>query len=162
MLLFSPQKQLPLLFSKRMNAVDALLFVVFFALFWCAVNFVSSILSGWSSLRNIYSTPIQSGKIISKRNFASVSFGNSPFLTRFTYSMNVRVYSNGICLQPISIFRMFKPLLTIPWESIYDAQKSESFIFSFNFRVKGAWPKIFIYENIGRIVAEQYAVRNDP
>ena len=100
-------------------------FLIGFPLFWMAIAYLISRLSGWSELARDY--PAE--KPASGETFSWCSARLRP-LTNYSGCLNVTVSAGGIHLQTFWIYRPGHEPIFIPWDALYGFRVNTYFLSS--------------------------------
>lgn len=97
-------------------------FFLCFGLFWSAVVFLSSRLSGWGTLARHYpGTAPQGGR---SWHWTSATFS---WFASYRNILTVNVSPAGLFLRPVLIFRPGHEALLIPWNAITNGRRTNLF-----------------------------------
>jgi hypothetical protein len=133
-----------------------LIFLVAFPLFWCAINFALSYLSGWRSLaRDFRGKPAEPGAKV----LGSARMGSPIFPTGYSGILNVSASREGVGLSLFPLFAVGAPPLLIPWRAMGECRTWTLFGFPrFQFRVGGV--EVTLVGRAARMMREQFVLRN--
>src|SRR5580698_9321043 len=96
--------------------------VVLFAVLWCAVSFLTSLMSGWFALSKRFRT--QSEPYGDIRSAGPLFWtAHMRFMTHYSYILCITTDEEGLSLYVMFPFRIGHPPLHIPWGGNPDAQR---------------------------------------
>ena len=117
-------------------------FPILFVAMWVLVCRIVS-LFGWSRLTDRYvarTSPSPSAKSFYWR---SISIGSSVFAPGYNGCVNIWLDDTGIFLRPSMMFRLFHPMLFLPWNGVESIEEKKIMIFQqARVQMRGSVPPI--------------------
>ena len=110
-------------------------FCLVFPLFWIAIVYLISVMSGWQALASKYATQAEPPSQL------KTMAGGMVGLSRYNGTLNVGLSDQGVYLSVIFLFKPgHKPLL-IPWSEISEVKQIDYF-FQKMYKIKVGQPKV--------------------
>lgn len=104
-------------------------FLLLFLIFWCGVNAILSLLSGWYQLSKKFLCPTDF-QTTHSCGLTSMTLGIPFFPVNYSHCIFVRIGEAGIRISILFLFRILSPPILIPWREIESVRRVRYMLFN--------------------------------
>lgn len=124
--------------------------LIFLACAWILLCLFPAIVSGWIFLARRFKAPCDLGRLQTNRRWSSVNIGLLFLPVRFTWSMHVSIFEEGVVLRPVRWISLFMPALYFPWDAFSEMKERQFPFFCAVCSLNDAWPRITFFGDNAR------------